>query len=457
MSKFSSGELPLVPYPRSWRPTEGCLTAEQAAGLEPECRLGSDDGGKENYRLLIRPDSVTITAGDEAGTHYGLSTWRRLLAASADGWDIPCGVIDDGPAFAWRGMLLDCGRHFMDTAFIKRLIDLLDLHKCNILHWHLTEDQGWRLEVPGLPKLTEIAAWRKGPDGSSYGGFYTADDVREIVAYAADRHITIVPEIELPGHCLAALAAYPELSCTGGPHEVGTQWGIFEDVYCAGGEETFSFLERVLTHVMELFPSSYIHIGGDEVPKDRWHKCPRCQERMRSEGLAGENELQSWFIRRIGKFLSAHGRYLIGWDEILDGGLAPGATVQSWQGFEGAIAAVKAGHNAIVSPTSHCYFDYPVEKLNLEKVYSFDPVPAGLDTQQITLILGGQLNLWTERIPQDRVDTMLFPRLCAMAECLWSGSARPGFEHFELRLDGHLRRLREDPDLRVRSGGSGNS
>lgn len=461
MPKASRTELAMIPYPRRWTPTGECLTARQAAALEPEFRRDANGCAKEEYRLAIRPDSVVITAADEAGTHHGRHTWRRLLAAAhgagSGNGPIPCGVIEDGPAFPWRGMLLDCGRHFMDVPFIERLIDLLDLHRFNVLHWHLTEDQGWRLEVPGLPRLTEVAAWRKGSDGRPYGGFYTAGDVRRIVAYAADRHITVVPEIEMPGHCLAALAAYPELSCSGGPFAVETGWGIFDDVYCAGAEATFEFLETVLAHVMELFPSPYIHIGGDEVPKDRWRACPRCRERMRTEGLADADELQSWFIRRIGKFLDSHGRRLIGWDEILDGGLAPGATVQSWRGIDGAVAAVRSGHDAIVSPTSHCYFDYPADKLDLATVYSFDPVPPGLNAAERARILGGQLNLWTERIPQDRVDEMLFPRICAMAECLWSGASKPGFEHFLARLDGHLQRLSEDPELKVRSGPVGNS
>jgi len=449
MPKSCPTDLPLIPYPRTWTPGEGLMRAELAGNIEPEFRPVSEGTRSEDYAMTISSDSAIITATGEAGFHHGLQTWRQLQASALGGMDIPCGMIEDGPAFEWRGMLLDCGRHFMDTTFIKRLIDLLDIHKFNVLHWHLTEDQGWRLEVPGLPKLAEVAAWRIGPDGNPYGGFYTTDDVREIVAYAADRHITVVPEIELPGHCLAALAAYPELSCTGGPFEVETEWGIFQDVYCPGRQETFAFLETVLIHVMELFPSAYIHIGGDEVPKDRWRECPRCQERIRAEGLAGEDELQSWFIRRIADFLESHGRRLIGWEEILEGGLAPRATVQSWKGFDGAATAVHAGHEAVVSPTSHCYFDYPADTLNLEKVYSFDPVPSGLTAIARARILGGQLNLWTERIPQERVDFMLFPRLCAMAECLWTGAARPGFKHFSHRLENHLGWLSKDGKMRI--------
>ncbi|MBU8869626.1 MAG: beta-N-acetylhexosaminidase [Gemmatimonadales bacterium] len=461
LKKMDAARLPVVPFPRSWRQGEGFVAAEKAKGMAPEIRQEPGGPAGEDYRLEISPDAVVVTAADSTGAFHGRLTWRQLQAAAASGLDIPCGVIEDGPAYSWRGMLLDCGRHFMDVAFIKRVIDLLAIHKFNVLHWHLTEDQGWRLEVPGLPRLTEIAAWRagnsEGPDTSPYGGYYTTADVREILAHAAENHITVVPEIEMPGHCVAALAAYPELSCTGGPFEVETEWGIFPDIYCAGNQETFAFLEKVLAHVMDLFPSRYIHIGGDEAPKDRWRKCSRCQGRITAEGLADEEALQSWFIQRIGKFLAAHGRRMIGWDEILEGGLAPGATVQSWRGFEGATTAVQAGHDAIVSPTSHCYFDYPMDKLDLKQVYSFNPVPPGLTEPEQRRILGGELNLWTERIPQDRVDFMLFPRLCAMAECLWTGPERPGFENFSERLEGHLNRLSKDKELQIKPGPVGNS
>jgi hexosaminidase len=328
----------------------------------------------------------------------------------------------------------------MSVDSIKALLDKLALHKFNVLHWHLTEDQGWRLEIPGYPRLTEIGAWRTEIDGSTHGGFYTADDVRDVVAYAEARGINIVPEIEMPGHSVAALAAYPEFSCTGGPFEVETQWGIHRDVFCPGRDETFAFLEDVLTHVMEIFPGRYIHIGGDEVPKERWRDCEHCQARIRDEGLTGEDDLQSWFIGRIGEFLAVHDRRLIGWDEILTGGL-PGDpdtyVIQAWRGMDEAAAAANAGHDVIVSPTSHAYFDYDPGVLDLQQVFDFRPVPAGLDETATRHILGGQMNLWTEYIPQARVDTMLFPRLAAMAEALWTGADDRDFAGFLDRLHGH--------------------
>jgi hexosaminidase len=338
----------------------------------------------------------------------------------------------------------------MSKEFIKRYIDLLAYHKMNVFHWHLTEDQGWRIEIKKYPKLTQIGAWR-GPDDERYGGLYTQDDVREIVAYARSHYVTIVPEIELPGHCTAALAAYPELSCTGGPFEVSRRWGIHKEIYCAGNDETFAFLEGVLSEVIELFPSEYVHIGGDEVPKDRWKGCPKCQARIKAEGLAGEDELQSYFIRRIEKYLNSRGRRLIGWDEILEGGLAPHATVQSWRGMDGAIAAARAGHDVIVSPTSHCYLNFPQEPdpsapewmglIALEQIYSFEPTPPELTAEQARHVLGGEGNVWTEYAPQERVDYQAFPRLCALAEVLWSPKGQRDWDDFQERMTVHYRRL----------------
>jgi hexosaminidase len=460
-------------------------------------REESFTGGAEGYTLQASAAGVIITAGTPAGLFYGTRTLLQLLppevfgtegaaiadgdraperaeperaeperaaperaapvpaapvpaapapaepapAAPAAGWTVPAVRIEDAPRFGWRGLLLDCGRHFMTVDYVKRMIDLLAIHKLNRLHWHLTEDQGWRLEIRKYPRLTEIGAWRSYDDGSSYGGYYTQQQVREIVAYAASRHVTIVPEIELPGHCRAALAAYPELSCNGGPHTVATRWGVFADVYCAGNDEVFRFLEDVLIEVMELFPGEYIHIGGDEVPKQRWQECSQCQARIAAENLADVDELQSWFIRRIDRFLTAHGRKLIGWDEILTGGLAPEATVQSWRGFAGALAAARAGHDAIVSPTSHAYFDYDVGRTNLAKVYSFDPVPPELTAAEAKHIIGGEMNMWTEYAPQEKVDSKVFPRLLAMAEVLWTGPQQGSFKAFFGRVRKHYERL----------------
>ncbi|MFT7619256.1 MAG: hexosaminidase [Planctomycetota bacterium] len=386
--------------------------------------------GDEGYRLTISKQQVVIEAQKAAGLFYGAQSLRQLWTSknprsSFQQAVIPCLVIEDEPRFSWRGMLLDCGRHFMDKDFVKRYIDLLAFHKMNRLHWHLTEDQGWRIEIKKYPRLTEVGAWRTYDDKSTYGGFYTQEDVKEIVAYAKARFITVVPEIEMPGHSVAALAAYPELSCSGGPFEVETQWGVHKDVYCAGNERTFNFLEDVLLEVMDLFDSPFIHIGGDECPKDRWHECEKCQARIKNENLKDEHELQSWFIRRIEKFLARHDRRLIGWDEILEGGLAPAATVQSWRGMKGAIAAATTGHDAIVSPTSHAYFDYDIDTTDLRQVYGFEPIPPELTTEQAKHILGGECNMWTERAPQETIDSKVFPRILAMAEVLWSPQVAP--------------------------------
>lgn len=413
-------------------------------------RSANDSVNLEGYVLRVMPGGVILSAPTEAGLFYGLQTLRQLLpprfesAAARDtvrGWDLPCCMIQDAPRFSWRGLLLDCCRHFMDVEFVKRTIDLIAQLKMNRLHWHLTEDQGWRIEIRKHPALTAIGGWRTEKDGTRYGGFYTQAQIRDVVAYAAARHVTIVPEIELPGHSLAALAAYPKLSCTGGPFEVANDWGVFKDIYCAGREETFTFLEEVLTEVMELFPSAYIHIGGDEAPKYRWEHCDRCQARMAAEGLADEHALQSWFIARVERFLNEHGRKLIGWDEILEGGLAQNATVQSWRGMEGAVAAARSGHDAIVSPTSHAYFDYPVSSIDLEKVYTFDPVPPELKPSEAEHILGGECNMWTEHAPQSLVESKIYPRILAMAEVLWTPAWQRRYDDFHKRVQAYYPRL----------------
>ncbi len=394
----------------------------------------------EHCSLLLTDEGVTVTAAAPAGLFRGLQALRQLvLTAAAGDATIATGRIELAPRFRWRGMMLDSGRHLQEVAVIKDLIDQLALYGFNVLHWHLTEDQGWRLEVPRRPELTAVGAWRTQPDGSRYGGFYTADQVREVVAFAAERFITVVPEIELPGHAKAALAAYPELSCTGGPFAVETQWGVHEDVYCAGNEAVFALLADVFDQVVALFPSLYIHIGGDEVPKDRWLACPRCQARIASEQLGDVHGLQSWFVRRAGALLQDRGRRLVGWDEILEGGLAAGATVQSWRGIAGAVAAAEAGHDAVVSPTSHAYFDYDPGVLPLEQVLTFDPVPPGLAPAAQARILGGALNLWTEYLPQARISRQLYPRLPAMAEALGAPAGAKPLAGFLARLQSHER------------------
>jgi hexosaminidase len=390
----------------------------------------------EEYILDINEGTIAISATTSEGIIRGIQTLRQLLPLQKKSAYIPALSIHDYPRFSWRGMLLDCSRHFMEKDFVKRYIDLLALHKMNVLHWHLTEDQGWRIEIEQYPKLTAIGAWRTQKDGSIYGGFYTKEDIREIVAYAKERHITVVPEIELPGHSLAALASYPQLSCTGGPFEVENDWGVFKDIYCAGNDSVFMFLENVLDEVLELFPSKYIHIGGDEAPKYRWDNCNKCKARMRNEGLDDSHQLQSYFITRIERYLNSKGRQIIGWDEILEGGLAPSATVQSWRGMDGGIAAAKSGHYAIMSPTSHAYFDYDLDAIDLQKVYSFEPIPSVLSEEEAQFILGGECNMWSERAPQDLVDSKVFPRLLAMSEVLWT-TAPKDYPNFYKKVQKH--------------------
>ncbi|HEX9974147.1 MAG TPA: family 20 glycosylhydrolase, partial [bacterium] len=423
---------------------------EPSNSIVLKIQQADDKSGDEGYELVVQNQSILLKANQPAGLFYGVQILRQLLPPEIEntkkvehkiGWTIPCVHISDQPRFGWRGMLLDCCRHFMTKDFVKRYIDLLAYHKMNRFHWHLTEDQGWRIEIKKYPKLTEIGAWRRYEDGTVHGGFYTQEDIKEIVEYAKNRYVTVIPEIELPGHSVAALACYPELSCNSGPFEVSTRWGVHKDVYCAGNDSTFKFLEDVLSEVVELFPAPYIHIGGDEVPKDRWDECGKCQARIKAEGLKDGRELQSYFIKRIEKFLQSKNRRIIGWDEILEGGLAPEATVQSWRGMDGAIAAAKSGHDAIVSPFSHAYFDYPIETLDLRQVYSFEPIPPGLSDEQAKHILGGECNMWTEYAPQETIDSKMFPRMLAMSEALWSPRSVKNYHEFHKRVQHHYQRL----------------
>ena len=409
----------------------------------------TQDYGKEGYSLIVNPFNVMIEANELNGLFYGIQTLRQLFnpyinsVARVEGidWELPCVVVLDKPEFAWRGLNLDCCRHFMSKEFVKRYIDLLAYHKFNVLHWHLTEDQAWRIEIKKYPELTKKGAFRTYDDGSVYGGYYTQEEIKEVVEYAASRFITVVPEIEMPGHSTAAISCYPEISCTGGPFEVGTLWGIYYDVYCAGNEKTFQFLEDVISEVVELFPGKYIHVGGDEVPKKRWENCPKCQARIQSENLNNEHELQSYFITRMEKFINSKGKQIIGWDEILEGGLAPEATVQSWRGVKGAVDAAKQGHDVIVSPTSNCYLDYPVDVTDMQKVYSFDPVPSELTSDERIHVLGSEGNMWTEYAPQELVDDRLFPRMLALSEVVWTYPAERNFEEFRRRVQKHYDRL----------------
>ena len=425
----------------------------------------------EGYRLEVTPGKVTIHSPEGAGAFYATQTIRQLLPpeilsekrVNGVAWTMPCVIIEDAPRFPWRGLMLDTCRHFAPKEFVKKFIDAMALHKFNVFHWHLTEDQGWRIEIKKYPRLTEIGSRRaqtmigRNPgsgDGKPHGGFYTQNDIRELVAYAATRHVRIVPEIEMPGHALAALAAYPELACASGPFEVMESWGISHDVYCAGNERVFGFLEDVLTEVLALFPGQFIHIGGDECPKDRWEACPKCQARMKAEGLRNGRELQSYFVRRIGDFLSSKGRRLVGWDEILEGGLPTGATVMSWRGVEGGIAAARSGHDVVMAPNTYTYLDHYQSDattreplaiggfLPLAKVYQFDPVPAELSAGEARHILGGQGQLWTEYMPDGKqVEYMAYPRAVALAETLWTPPALMNYADFSRRLAAHLPRL----------------
>ncbi|MBL7954315.1 MAG: family 20 glycosylhydrolase, partial [Flavobacteriales bacterium] len=417
----------------------------------------------EWYSLLIKPEAIHVSSTTKAGLYRGSRTLIQLLEQGRSTGSLPCLTISDHPRFPWRGMHLDPCRHFWSVEFTKKYIDLLARYKMNSFHWHLTDDQGWRIEIKKYPKLTEVGAWRKGSqigpysrreyDSIPYGGFYTQDEIREVVAYAKARHINVVPEIEMPGHALAALAAYPHIGCTGGPYEVNKGWGVFEDVFCAGNDSTFAMLEDVLTEVMDLFPSEMIHIGGDECPKEAWKACGKCQARKKEHCLKDEHELQSYFIQRIEKFVNSKGRKIIGWDEILEGGLAPNAAVMSWQGIEGGIAAARSGHYAVMSPGSHCYFDhYQGDPANeplaiggyttVQKVYGYEPIPAELKPEEHRYILGAQGNVWTEYIlTPEHVEYMAVPRMLALAEVLWTPKAKRNEADFIARLEREFPRL----------------
>ncbi|MEE9361481.1 MAG: beta-N-acetylhexosaminidase [Cellulophaga sp.] len=432
---------------------------------------------KEGYTLSITYESIVISGKTATGIFYGIQSLRQLLPASIEAGNstiaevtVPAVEITDSPRYVYRGMHLDVGRHFFGVTEVKKYIDLIAMHKMNTFHWHLTEDQGWRIEIKKYPKLTEIGAFRKGTaiglagtrnapytyDTIPYGGFYTQEEVKEVVAYATKRHITVIPEIELPGHSSAALAAYPQFGNTKGPYEVAKRWGIFTEIY-APTEETFGFLEDILTEVMDLFPSKFIHIGGDEALKKEWEENPYAQEVMKREGLKDEHELQSYFIQRIEKFLNAKGRSIIGWDEILEGGLAPNATVMSWRGIEGGIAAAKQHHSVIMTPGTHCYFDYyqvggeaqkkealtgSKRHTSVEKVYSYEPTPESLTAEEATYILGAQGNVWTEYMPTwERVEYKVLPRMTALSEVVWSSKESRDWNNFHKRLQHLVKRF----------------
>ncbi len=452
------------------------ITVEQGNASEKTVffSLDASIANDEGYQIDITGKQILVKAKQAAGIFYAIQTLRQLLPAeierktrskSLSSLQLPCCYIEDAPRYPYRGMHLDVGRHTFSIDFIKKYIDLMAMHKQNRFHWHLTEDQGWRIEIKQYPKLTSIGAFRKETmlgthrdkvkkfDGKPYGGFFTQDEVREVVRYAQERFVTVIPEIELPGHSLAALSAYPELSCEAGPFEAATSWGVFKPVFCPK-EATFTFLENVLSEVFTLFPGEYVHIGGDEVLKDQWKSSAFCQELMKKEGLKDEHELQSYFIRRIEKFINSKGKKMIGWDEILEGGLSPNATVMSWRGEDGGIAAAKQRHDVIMTPGDYCYLDHyqakPTEKepdaiggyLPVEKVYSYNPDAASLNAEERKHILGVQGNVWTEYITtSDKVEYMAYPRAIALAEVAWSPQANRKYTDFVMRLQKHFVRL----------------
>ncbi|HEY4366819.1 MAG TPA: family 20 glycosylhydrolase [Steroidobacteraceae bacterium] len=445
-------------------------TGAVASG-EINFRLLGDEtpAGPESYSLDVSSNEIVVAAHGYSGLLYGAVTlWQLLASPTADVAvvRVPSLKIVDSPRFAWRGLMLDSARHYQSPQFIKRFIDTMALHKLNVLHWHLTDDQAWRIEIKKYPRLTSVGAWRvpAGPAAAAdidtatgrprlYGGFYSQDEVRDIVAYASTRNITIVPEIEMPGHASAAIAAYPQLGVTRHPPvAVPADWGVYSALYNVD-ESTFGFLEDVMTEVMALFPGEYVHVGGDEAIKDEWRSSPQVQARMRELGIKDEHALQSYFIQRIGKFLNAHGRRLVGWDEILEGGLAPDATVMSWRGIDGAVAAAAAGHDAVLSPNPTLYFDNrPLDTPNppgrgrvvtIEDVYRFDPAPAAIEARQRQHIIGVQANLWTEHVrTEERAEYMTFPRAAALAEVAWSPADRIDWNSLSARLPAQLHRYK---------------
>lgn len=475
----AQSNISIVPKPVSYIPYDGVYktnlntimskvtNANQIFTLVNDLSIG-----KEGYRIKIETNRLTVSANSEVGFFYAIQTLMQLMPAQVygKGFDdktvvtLPCCEIIDYPRFPYRGLHLDVSRHIFPVEFIKKYIDLMAMHKMNFFHWHLTDDQGWRIEIKKYPKLQEVSSMRKetwkghytsglGYDGKPYGGYYTQKEVKEIVDYAKSRYITIIPEIELPGHAQAALAAYPEYSCTGGPHQVATTWGVFDEVYCPT-EETFSFLENILTEVIELFPySPYIHVGGDECPKTRWKTCPKCQERIKKEGLKDEHELQTYFINRISSFLYAHGKQVIGWDEVLEGGAPNDIIVMSWRGEDGAITAVNQNHYAIMTPNGFMYLDHyqgvPESEptaiggfLPLNRVYSYNPIPKEISIEKRHYILGLQGNLWTEYIAtSSHLEYMAYPRACAVAEIGWSPEEGRDYDDFLSRLSNHFERL----------------
>lgn len=420
--------------------------------------VDSTMGHPEGYKLQITPEKVLLTGGSEAGVFYGIQTIHKALPILKDGKvaaALPAGTVTDFPRFRYRGFMIDVGRHFFPVSYLKQMIDLMALHNINYFHWHLTEDQGWRIEIKKYPKLTEIGSKRdstiidwetKKFDGKPHSGFYTQDEAREIVRYAADRFITVVPEIDLPGHTTAALASYPELGCTGGPYKVLCSFGVFSDVLCAGNDQTLQFTKDVLDEIMDIFPSEYIHIGGDECPKSRWEKCPKCQAKIKELGIKAlpkhskENQLQTYFMSELEKEINAHGRRMLGWDEVLEGGLTPNSTIMSWRGIQGGIEAARQHHDVIMTPIQRLYFSNPrINKMTgfkwMNRVYNFEPVPAELTDAEKKFVIGTQGCIWTEwTADSTKMEWQILPRMAALSEIQWTLPEHKNFERFMERL-----------------------
>jgi hexosaminidase len=397
----------------------------------------------EHYTIAVEEGHIVIEAYKGIGILHGIESFLQLMPLDLP----PSGMvpiaqmlIDDFPALKHRGLLLDCGRHFMSPAFIKQTLDIMAMYKMNVFHWHLTEDQGWRIEIKKYPRLAEIGAYRW-ENGKRYGGYYSQAEIKEIVEYANRLHITVIPEIELPGHSSAAIASYPYLSCTGEQIPVETEWGVFKDIYCAGNDQTLKFIYDVMDEVCALFPGRYIHIGGDEAPKVRWESCPKCQRRIQTNHLKDEAHLQTWLIEQVAAHLNKKGKTIIGWDEILEGGIPADAIIQSWRGMQGGIDAANKNHGVIMSPTSHCYFDYGLDGIDTKKVYEFEPIPVELNSQQHKFILGAECNMWTERAPQETVHSKILPRMLALSEALWTHSNQRDYDAFEKRVKMHFKRM----------------
>ena len=420
--------------------------------------VDSTMGHPEGYKLQITPEKVLLTGGSESGVFYGIQTIHKALPILKDGKvaaALPAGTVTDFPRFRYRGFMIDVGRHFFPVSYLKQMIDLMALHNINYFHWHLTEDQGWRIEIKKYPKLTEIGSKRdstiidwetKKFDGKPHSGFYTQDEAREIVRYAADRFITVVPEIDLPGHTTAALASYPELGCTGGPYKVLCSFGVFPDVLCAGNDQTLQFTKDVLDEIMDIFPSEYIHIGGDECPKSRWEKCPKCQAKIKELGIKAlpkhskENQLQTYFMSELEKEINAHGRRMLGWDEVLEGGLTPNSTIMSWGGIQGGIEAARQHHDVIMTPIQRLYFSNPrINKMTgfewMNRVYNFEPVPAELTDAEKKFVIGTQGCIWTEwTADSTKMEWQILPRMAALSEIQWTLPEHKNFERFMERL-----------------------